>query len=106
MQPGRMDTRVVFSRRTVLSPRDRGAFAPILTAWAEYRAVSGRAQAQAGQVVGFEAATLKIWDSPRARTITVGDRALLRGADHRITSVGLPAGGAIELAASTDLGES
>lgn len=105
MQPGRMRTRVAFLRRAVVSARERGAYAPLFSVFAEYRGLSGREQAQAGQLVGFEAGVLKIWDSPRARTITVGDRARLKGADHRITSVALPAQGTIEIAVSTDLGE-
>jgi head-tail adaptor len=90
MQPGRMDRRVVFQRRKTTSVRDRGGFEDIHTAWASYRAVGAREQAQAGQAVDMRTATLTIRDTAGARTITNGCLALVDGAEHHVASVAPP----------------
>lgn len=105
-QPGRRNTRAHFSRRQVVSVRERGGFVVFTSAWAEHRAATGREQVQAGQEVAFETATLNVVATPATRQISTGHRVTIDAVDHRITSVGRPAGGEIEIAISTDLGES
>ncbi len=103
----RLDTRVQFTRRSVISPRQLGPYGPLLTVWARYMWSSGREQQRAGQDVAFEAATLRIRDSAPARDLTIADRATVAGRDHRITSISLPTrSGFLEIAITTDLGES
>lgn len=103
---GKLDTRVTFSRRAYVDPRTRGAFAPLITVWAQVVQASGREQLQAGTDVSFVPSTLRIRDSAAARGLTAGDRVAFGGRDRRITSVSAPGRtGVIEIATTTDLGE-
>ena len=106
IQAGRLDTRAAFSRRAYIDERERGEPEVFLTVWAQYVRATGREQVQAGRDVDFEPATLRIRDSAAAREISSGDRVTVHDRDHRITSVSLPGrSGLIELAITTDLGE-
>lgn len=107
MKSARMDRRVTFSRRAILSETERGDFADYLTVWAQYTRLSGRESLQAGRVVNVEDGTLRIRDSEAAREISSADRVSIGGRDHAIKAVALPErrGGYITISVSSSLGD-
>lgn len=108
IEAGRLDERVTFYRRAVVTPRagnERGAFAPLVTLWAEFLPERGRETLQAGRAVDVRAGILRVRDSDTARGITSADRVRIRGIDHRIATVALPTrrSGIIEMTVEASL---
>ncbi|MGU3418525.1 head-tail adaptor protein [Methylobacterium sp. D54C] len=92
MDPGRLDRRVTFRRRTALDddPTGRGDYADLFTTWANYRPAALREAVQGGGAVNVASGTLAIRDSARARDLVTTDRVTLQGQDFDVKGVGLP----------------
>lgn len=91
MNPGKLDTPVVFRRREIGPDGERrGAYADFFRTMAGWLPMSARNIIEAGVDLDATVGTLTIRDQPRARLLEVEDRAVFGGSDLTILAVSIP----------------